>query len=90
MRSRETLGVLSLFIFCAGGGGVGVELLEAVWGAGGVVRCCCCAVVSLGVVWWALSREVTLVMPAVLTSREDTFRGGEVLTWRRVVGLKYK
>ncbi len=32
---------------------------------------------SLG---WALSREHTLVMPAVLTIKEDTLRGGEVLT----------
>ena len=46
---------------------------------GGVVR-------SGGVVLWcALSREDTLVMPVVLTSKEGTVRGGEVLTWRVVV-----
>ena len=101
IRSREDLELLSFLAFCVGGG-VGVDLLEEDCVGGVGVRCCCCCFccsgdcsILLGVVgWWALSREVTLVMLAVLTSREETLRGGEVLTWRRVVVmvvvLKYK
>lgn len=39
----------------------------------------------VGVLWCALSRDVTLVMPVVCTSKEGTLQGGEVLTWRVVV-----
>lgn len=37
------------------------------------------------VLWCALSRDDTLVMPVALTSKKGTLQGGEVLTLRVVV-----
>ena len=50
-----------------------------------VGMCVASALFEENSMWWALSREATLVMPVVSTSREDTFRGGEVLTSRVVM-----